>query len=179
MKTAIIAINIINNKRLLNPSGTPILLYWDGKQDIEELLLTDEFTVFISKLCFNCSNYASSKISTISYYDDTDIENDEVHDIRTFDIQDLYLLSKYNNVADKLLFETIHELYINIFKHSYDKQDIDGLISEIRSHEGDKFSSQSILNFVRSKTETLLKLNDDNYKVFIEKTKLYLNLTSK
>ena len=37
MKTAIIAINITNNKRLLNPSGTPILLYWDGKQDIEEL----------------------------------------------------------------------------------------------------------------------------------------------
>ena len=66
MRDSLVAINIINDDKLLNINGNgiPLLFYWDGEDDVlDSIFKMDIFKAKIYDVINNVDNYTNSKIA--------------------------------------------------------------------------------------------------------------------
>lgn len=182
-KISLIALNIVDNNILLNPSKTPILFYWNGEDTIKESMLTNDFKEILKSVC-DKEHYSSSIISYATFLDaNTENQGDEEYSSGEIKVQDVIFLSENNELAYNIIYLTLHELYINSFKKSYNynsnislKDNIQNMYRSILNTFGDKLISKSIFHYVKSKLEKH-NYNEQNLNELIRLSKDLLGIT--
>ena len=186
-KISILSINIVNGNSLLNKDGLPILLYLNKDDDLKKCLLDDSFKSLVISLCKN-DTYTNAKIKCVSFIDeDVEVEGNEKYDIIEYDVQDLFSIIDNEIIAYRIIMHLIHELYINIFKRSIDKDYQDNSLDNIKNvthtmysailtSKQDKIIPKTVFHYIVSKVTQIENLNKNNLDSIIKIAKQILNV---
>lgn len=185
MVDSLVAINIISNDKLINKNGTPLLFYWDGKQDINEALHSDKsFLDYLYHTVLNKDNFTNSIFSFFQYY----IENENEHykedkiivqDFIKFKDMDDNKVSFYKDyLLDHFLY-----LYKSAYHEEYDQDisiiGIDDSILNIYDKIQEKYPKKviktTVVNYIRSELMKTDNLNIENTDWIIFKLENLLN----
>ena len=186
-KISVLSINIVNGNSILNKNGLPILLYWNKDDDLKNCLLDDSFKSLVISLCKN-DIYTKAKIKCVSFIDeDTEIDGNEKYNIIEYNVQDLFSIIDNDIIAYRIIMYILHDLYINIFKHSIkeDYQDnsldniknvIHTMYSAILTSKQDKILPNTIFHYITNKISEIDNLNKNNLYSIIKIAKQILNV---
>lgn len=186
-KISVLSINIVNGNSILNKDGLPILLYWNKDDDLKKCLLDDSFKSSVISLCKN-DMYANTKIKCISFVDeDTEVDGNEKYNVIEYNVQDLFSIIDNEIVAYRIIMYILHDLYINIFKHSIseDFQDdsldniknvIQTIYSAIFTKKQDKILPNTVFHYIVSKVSQNSNLNKNNLDSIIKIAKQILKV---
>ena len=186
-KISVLSINIVNGNSILNKDGLPILLYWNKDDDLKNCLLDDSFKSLVISLCKN-DMYTNTKIKCVSFIDeDTEIEGNEKYNVIEYNVQDLFSIIDNEIIAYRIIMYILHDLYINIFKHSIneDYQDnsldnikniIHTMYSAILTDKQDKILPNTVFHYIVSKISQIDNLNKNNLDSIIKIAKQILNV---
>lgn len=182
MKASLVALNLVdNNKKLLNPSNYPILLYWNessGRNITEEIFYNDNSNNFITNTCCNIDLYTSSSINFF-YFIDKDGDGDEDYTEVNIQIQDLFslsALSKEQSIFFKnYLIETFSYLYFCSYKENPNwsiepwkwEDDLIDIYIKIQEKYPKKILKATVINYVRSELSQKYGLNTNNIEWII------------
>ena len=186
-KISILSINIVNGNSLLNKNGLPILLYLNKDDDLKKCLLDDSFKSLVISLCKNDA-YTNTKIKCVSFIDeDVEVEGNEKYNIIEYDVQDLFSIIDNEIIAYRIIMYTLHDLYINIFKHSINEDYQDNSLDKIKdithkmysailTSKQDKILPNTIFHYIVSKVVQIENLNKNNLYSIIKIAKQILNV---
>lgn len=186
-KISILSINIVNGNSILNKDGLPILLYLNKDDDLKDCLLDDSFRSLVISLCKN-DIYTNAKIKCVSFVDeDTEIEGNEKYNAIEYNVQDLFSIKDNEIIAYRIIMYILHNLYINIFKHSINEEYQDNSLDSIKNilHEmlsailtikQDKILPNTIFHYVVGKVTEINNLNKNNLDSIIKIAKQILKL---
>lgn len=173
-RESLVALNLVDNNILINPSLTPILYYWDGNSELIDTMMEDTklTDLVVSKITFQ--NYTKLRLS---YFLFEYIENEEVYSDNTISIQDIFTLDKFESseIIMQYLLSRFIELYKNSFKTEYTVPiiSIEDSIIEIYRAIKQKFKTRisklTMVNWVRSTLISDEKLNQKNSDIIINK----------
>ena len=194
-KISLLSINIVNGNSILNKDGLPILLYWNKDDDLKNCLLDDSFKSLVLSLCKNDMyfTYPNTKIKCVSFVDeDTEIDGNEKYNtieynVIEYNVQDLFSIVDNEIIAYRIIMYLLHDLYINIFKHSIneDYQDnsldnikniIHTMYSAILTDKQDKILPNTVFHYIISKISQIDNLNKNNLYSIIKIAKQILNV---
>lgn len=189
-KISLLSINITNGKSILNKDGFPILLYWNKDDDLKNCLLDDSFKSLVLSFCKNDMyfTYANTKIKCVSFIDeDTEIDGNEKYNTIEYNVQDLFSISNNEIIAYRIVMYILHDLYINIFKHSIDEDYQDNSLDNIKNvihimysailtDKQDKISPNTVFHYIVSKISLIDNLNKNNLDSIIKIAKQILNV---
>ena len=186
-KISVLSINIVNGNSILNKDGLPILLYWNKDDDLKNCLLDDSFKSLVISLCKN-DMYTNAQIKCVSFIDeDTEIDGNEKYNVIEYNVQDLFSIIDNEIIAYRIVLYILHDLYINIFKHSIneDYQDnsldnikniIHTMYSAILTDKQDKILPNTVFHYIVSKISQIDNLNKNNLDSIIKIAKQILNV---
>ena len=190
MQSTLVAINVIGlNGKLLNNKNIPLLFYWDGEGDIKDSLKSNsEFIEFLNNNVINFEHYTYAQIS-LCYFKSDENKNETYADL-VFNVQDVFLLSYFNeNTLYKTyllhhflyLYESAyHEKYPNkIGLSPIDSLDINDVILDIYDKVQEKYPKRviksTVINYIKQELENTNCLNKDNVNLVITKLENLLN----
>lgn len=185
MKDSLVAINIINNDKILNNKGVPLLFYWDGQNDVLESMHKDnDFRNYLFDLINTTNFYTDSKL-TFFYFK---YENDkEQYNENIVPIQDFLKLEDFPE--DKLDFYKeyiwIHfaYLYKSVFQEDYAEavnmlsieDSVLNIYDLIKEKHPKRVIKSTVLNYIRSELMKTNHLNMENTNWIINKLETLLN----
>lgn len=170
---SVLSINIVNGNSILNKNGLPILFYWNKDDDLKNCLLDDSFKSLVISLCKNDA-YTNAKIKCVLFVDeDLEVECNEKYNVIEYDIQDLLPIIDNEIIAYRIIMYVLHDLYINIFKHSikeeYNDDSLDSIknilhvmYSAILTNKKDKILPYTVFQYTVSKISHIANLNKNN-----------------
>lgn len=173
---SIIAINILVGDILINPSNQPILFYWDGKNNIKDIIFeTDSLLKIIDKHIINFNDYITTKIYFCGYYNDNTLyKEDFVY------LSDIYTIDKFScNIYLELVYPIFTYLYSQAYKTEYTEtllqlNEEDGIVdiyNKLKDKFTNKITSKTIINYIKSKLDKNEFLSIENKNIIIS----YLN----
>lgn len=185
MVDSLVAINIISNEKLINKNGTPLLFYWDGKQDINEALSSDKtFLDYLNHTVINKDNFTNSYFSFFQYY----IENNEEHYKEDkIIIQDFIKFENMNDEKVSFYKEYLLNHFLYLYKSAYHEEynqdisiiGIDDSILDIYDKIQEKYPKRviktTVINYIRSELMKTDNLNIENTDWIISKLENLLN----
>jgi len=188
VRDSLVAINIINEDKLLNinGNGVPLLFYWNGEDNIlESIFNVQHFNLNICNLINNIENYASSKIAL--FYFKYDENNKEQYNEISVLIQDYIKLKDFPE--DKIdfykeyIWQHFAYLYKSVYQEDYNKDvnmlsiedSILDIYDKIKEKHPKRVMKSTVLNYVRSELMKTNHLNMDNTDWIINKLDSLLN----
>ena len=186
-KISILSINIVNDNSILNKDGLPILFYWNKDDDLKNCLLDDSFKSLVISFCKN-GIYTHAKIKCISFVDENiDVDGDEKYETTEYNVQDLFSIEDNEIIAYRTVMYLLHDLYINIFKHSVDEKYTDDSINSIKNvlhvmyskiitNKSDKILPNTVFHYIIRKVTQIDNLNKNNLDSIIKITKQILKV---
>jgi len=165
----LVAINLTNGTKLLNPTKRPILFYWDGTGDLHnDIIGSEELVKILKDNCFTYEDYIKICIDyfKFDYIDDEEVYKEETIPLCSFvqlsDLPDIIWISEVQPHFNYLYNCSFKEDYVftenllNDFKDIYNK---------LKEKYPDKISETTVLNYIRSKFETYIGEQDKEYMI--------------
>ena len=147
---------------LLN-KNYPILYYWDGHGDLNEIMCDDEnFKSYLSKINIY-EHYLTSEIFYFYFVNEGENVDTEKYTEYNSTIQELLPFAKLRDkdkakVVSRYVFPIFNHLYKNVFKTDYNvemfncvEDSINHVYREIKNKYQERFSLNTLLNYVREK----------------------------
>lgn len=185
MVDSLVAINIISNDKLINKNGTPLLFYWDGKQDINEALHSDKsFLDYLYHTVLNKDNFTNSLFSFFQYYIEDEKEHYKedkiiVQDFIKFKDMDDDKVSFYKDyLLDHFLFlykSAYHEEYYQDISIIGIDDSILNIYDKIQEKYPKRVIKTTVVNYIRSELMKTDNLNIENTDWIILKLENLLN----
>ena len=187
MRDSLVAINIINDDKLLNINGNgiPLLFYWDGEDDVlDSIFRMDIFKAKIYDVINNVDNYTNSKIAL--FYFKYNGDEEQYNELSVL-IQDYIKLKDFPE--DKIdfykeyIWQHFDYLYKSVYQEEYDKDvnmlsiedSILDIYDKIKEKHPKRVMKSTVLNYVRSELMKTNHLNMDNTDWIINKLDSLLN----
>lgn len=171
-KESLIALNIYyendNSTVLLNKEPVPILLYWNGVDDVLDIIANNEtFKEYITDTCFSVKLFPTAKISYVHFTSDNINEtykNNIVNVQDIFDLNDELCMSFI-----KVIFTQMYVSFLNekVVCDNFVKDDIISIYKDIQQKYPEKFKKENVINYIKYKLNTELLLNHKNIDIII------------
>jgi len=187
VRNSLVAINIVNDNKLLNinGNGVPLLFYWNGEDEVlDSIFKMDIFKAKIYDVINDVNNYANSKIALFYF---KYIEDKEQYNELSVLIQDYIKLKDFPE--DKIdfykeyIWQHFAYLYKSVYQEDYDKDinmlsiedSILDIYDKIKEKHPKRVMKSTVLNYVRSELMKTNHLNMDNTDWIINKLDNLLN----
>lgn len=184
-RDSLVAINIVDKDDVLhNPTSVPILFYWNGEDKLEDHLVENkEFKNFIAEETFTAHYYTKTSINFFFFtYDE---QGEEKYTENKLDIQDLFLMKDMSEQESIFYYNYLkkyfNKLYENAFKEKYEWGNesnpdtaLKDMFSKIQSLHPDRFSLESLSNYIRLQLQRHDNMNSQNIDFVLEKLKYIL-----
>lgn len=179
MEFSLVAINIIDDNKLINKNGLPLMFYWDKEKDINiSLKESKEFRQFIIDNICNISSYTKSKISYFYYIYNTK-DNSEVYNEYINDIQKWLPLKEIEETQfyEEYLINYMNYLYNCVYKKDFEfrekiflKEDLKDIYNKIRERYNEsRVNRNTLINYLRSQLLSKENLSSENTDFIISK----------
>jgi hypothetical protein len=174
-----VAINIVFNEgdiqTLLNDNiGYPIIFYWNGIDDIFNVICNDvKFNEILNNYVFNYKTYHNTSLKLT--YINTDNEN--ICTEKEVTIQELFPLSILNmDFMYSYLNDILIDLHKKFFKTDYNIDDIEidpkniikDIFFKIKNNDKREILQDTIVNYIRNKLSDIKNLSKENKEYLIE-----------
>lgn len=187
MKDSLVAINIINDKEILNVNGVPLLFYWDGQSNVIESICNDEnFKKYLYNVVNNKNVYSTSKIVFFYFKYDNETNLEKYADDNIL-IQNFLHLKDFPegkiNFCIEYLWDHFLLLYKSAYGVDYDKEvnllSVEDHILDIYDKMKEKYPKRviksTVINYIRSELMKTDNLNMENTDWIIDKLETLLN----
>ena len=164
---SLVAINLTIGNKLINPTKQPILFYWDGTGDLQEIIKTDETIRNIFKE--NCLTYDDFLSASINYFRFDYVDGEEKYIEEFIDLTSCVTLSELNeDVWINEVKPYFDFLYTKSFNESYVfseniKEDFKTIVDKLKEKYPGKVSSTTIINYIRSKLSKDISATDKDF----------------
>lgn len=164
---SLVAINLTVGNTLVNPSKQPILFYWDGTGDLQEIIRTDETIQNIFKE--SCFTYDDFLTASINYFRFDYVDGEEKYIEENIEISSCIKLNEMkediwvNEVKphfDFLYTKSFNETYV--FNENI-KEDFKIIVNKLKEKYPEKVSTKTILNYIRSKLSKDIGTTDKEF----------------
>lgn len=164
---SLVAINLTIENKLINPTKQPILFYWDGTGDLQEIIKTDETIKNIFKE--KCLTYDDFLSSSINYFRFDYIDDEEKYVEEFISLPSYIGLDQMNeNIWINEVKPYFDFLYTKSFNESYIfsenvKEDFKTITNKLKEKYPEKVSSTTIINYIRSKLSKDISVTDKDF----------------
>lgn len=177
MRDSLVAFNIAHENVLLQNSAVPFLFYWNGENSIEdEMKKDDQFYELLQDKCFNATDYTKTKISCFYFVYDEETDEEKYQEYK-INVQDIFLFRDMKE--DHSLFYKVYllyhmkKLYGNAFKKIYENDEdgdevIRDIFNKIQELHPDRFSMESLCNYIRLQLQKHEQMNADNIEYVLD-----------
>ena len=186
MNESLVAINVISNDKIINKNGTPILFYWDGKQDIYEALETNpDFIDYLMHTVINKDKYTDAYFSFFKYYLDGD--GKEHYNEDKLNIQDFLKLKNMKSSESLFYKEYLLNHFLYLYKSAYHEEytedisimGIDDAVLDIYDKIQEKYPKRviksTVINYIRSELQKTDNISIENSDWIIYQLENLLN----
>jgi len=175
-RKSLVAINIVLGDKLINPKHTPILFYWDGEGDLENIIYdSQEIKNILVKNIHSLSDYNKTSIAYFYFY-----YNDEGHEQIVEEITHVAYHCTIDEFGDsiyeELTFPIFQYLYKCSFKEDYTNDtgmttdDIKDIYNQLKEKYPDRISLETVINYVRKKLGEQ-NIEEENKELIVDKLK--------
>ena len=177
MKQSLVSINLTTlDKKLLNPSNVPLLLYWNdnnGNTITEEYFFNEKSHKYTIDTCCNIDLYTKSQLCFF-YFKDIDDDGTEDYQESIIDIQSLFEFDKLEDFERVFYKEYIIHVFDYLYECSYKEKpiwsvepwkfedDILRIYKCLQEKYPRKIDKTTIINYFRSEFTQKYKLNIKN-----------------
>ncbi len=161
---SLVSINLTIGNILVNPTKQPILFYWDGTGDLQDIIKTNNDILNIFKE--NCLTYDDFLSASINYFRFDYINNEEKY-VEEFiylsscigldQMDESIWINEVKPYFDFLYTKSFGEPYI--FKENV-KDDFKTIVDKLKEKYPGKVSSTTIINYIRSKLSKNIAATD-------------------
>lgn len=163
----LVAINLTNGTKLLNPTKTPILFYWDGNGNLHDDIINSEELIEI--LISNCNTYEDYKQICISYFKFDYVNNEEVYSEETAHLNSF---KKLSDLSDNIWINEVKPHFEYLYNCSFKEdfvfsdnccKDMKIIYDKLKEKYPNKISETTVVNYIRSKIGTYVDEQDKEY----------------